>query len=138
MKLVEICDNAPVQDLLGTDPVKFGSSIGGAVEMESRAVPLKDADEALSIASNALVSKSVRMQGKASHVVQVFQITAESLNKKRPLTKMGKLTLVDTTDDAHLAELKEIVKVQALHQRARESSKKSKNLPPMPPRRSPL
>ena len=137
MKLVEICDNAPVQDLLGTDPVKFGHSIGGSVEMESRAVPLKDADEALSIASNALVSKSVRSQGKGSHVVQVFEINAQSLNKKRQLTKMGKLTLVDTTDDAHLEELQKIVEVQAIHQKARES-KKAKSLPPMPPRKSPL
>ena len=137
MKLVEICDEK-VQDLLGENPVQFGSAIGGCVEMESHAVPVQTPDDALSIARNAVMSKSVRMQGKASHVVQVIQITAESLNKKRPLTKMGKLTLVDTTDDAHLAELKEIVKVQALHQRARESSKKSKNLPPMPRRRSPL
>ena len=137
MKLVEICDNAPVQDLLGTEPVKFGAAIGGSVEMESQSVPLQSGDDALSIARNALVSKSARAQGKASHVVQVIQINAESLNKKRQLTKMGKLTIVDTTADGHLEELKKIVEVQALHQRAREG-KKSKKLPAMPPRKSPL
>merc|ERR1712100_921976 len=125
MKLAEICsDQNRASDLLEDGEADFGPAIGGCVELKSSSTTVSNASEALGLCRRSIESKSVRVQGKSSHLIQVLQICAVSLNKKRALTKLGKLTIVDTTHDDHLAELQGIVAVRAQHQIARETRSK--------------